>query len=269
MAEQDQMYLNNKRFLVDSSTGEVVVNPELNGGKLLVKDDANNDVISSDPSTGETTIKTVKSDSIVPETPGGEVVINNTTITEEGVETSELTLIDTEDDNTLTMILDEALAADRILNLTTGDSDRTLDILGDSVIDQDLSTNSTTAQFVDLNITGSLTTANFDIGGSLLVEDTFALQNAAGDIFTSDPQRRTQFYDGQLNAQAPASLTLHANYNTASDPDLNISSGSATGTLVGSATVSGGRLNLNNDDQAYVTYDGTSNCDSPQVGHVV
>lgn len=90
--------------------------------------------------------------------------------------------------------------------------------------------------------------------------------NSAGDILILDAYRSSRFYSGQINSDAPASLTAHANYNTVSDADFDIYGGSATGTLYGSATVGGGTLNLNNSNQAYVIYSGTSNCDSQQVG---
>lgn len=91
------------------------------------------------------------------------------------------------------------------------------------------------------------------------------LQTGTGQAIRAKNTRQVQCYSGAASAGSPpASLKAHANYII--DQDFTVSGGSATGTLGGSATVGSQQLLLNNDDSAYVTYDGTSNADFPQTG---
>lgn len=68
----------------------------------------------------------------------------------------------------------------------------------------------------------------------------------------------------KLKDQRPAGATFHANYN--SDVNGNWGGGVLTGTPIGGAAVSGGKLDLAHDDVRYLDYDADLNADSQQTG---
>ncbi len=70
----------------------------------------------------------------------------------------------------------------------------------------------------------------------------------------------------KLKDQRPEDATFHANYNA--DVDGNWGDGVLTGTPVGGAGVSGGKLDLDGGTLKYVTYDADLNADSQQVGAI-
>lgn len=70
----------------------------------------------------------------------------------------------------------------------------------------------------------------------------------------------------RLKDQRPSGATFHANYNA--DVDGNWGDGVLTGTPVGGASVSGGKLDLTGGTLKYVDYDANLNADSQQVGAI-
>lgn len=85
--------------------------------------------------------------------------------------------------------------------------------------------------------------------------------------FTYD-SAKAEFSAGVLQQkdQRPAGATFGANYG--SDINGNWGAGVLTGSAVGGAAVSGGKLDLAHDDLRYVDYDADLNADSQQVGAI-
>lgn len=98
----------------------------------------------------------------------------------------------------------------------------------------------------------------------MTLEITYPFTTAGNYTYNTSDIEVTGGY-GQLANQVPDSTAL-ALYTTSID--LDVASGSTTGTATGGASVSGGRLDLTGGTLKYVDYDANSNADSQQVGAV-
>lgn len=86
----------------------------------------------------------------------------------------------------------------------------------------------------------------------------------ANDYTASDAAIQVTGGQAQLTETLPANGTFFAKFGSSIDADF--SSGSATGTATGGASVAAGKLNLTSNDIRYVDYAGAGNADSAQTG---